>query len=122
MAFATLHEAWGVTSFEKKTPKPVVPQRKPFDKDAGRFKLSAPTPTPAQAAAVLRGILRAQGLPGLSRATGMQFVRDIVAAAAATPRRAPRAAAATRVFGLDAEAVLMVLIGLFSLVVMLDSM
>lgn len=119
MAFATLHEAWGVTSFEQSVPKPVAPERKPFDKAAGQYKLAAPTPTPASAAAVLRGIFYAQGLPGLSRATGMQFVRDVGTAASrgARPPKPPQ-----QQFKLDDESGLMILIGLFSLVVFMDAL
>jgi hypothetical protein len=120
MAFATLHEAWGVSSFEQSVPKPVVPERKPFDKAAGQYKLAAPTPTPAAAAAVLRGIFYERGLPGLSHAAGMQFVRDVVTAASRNqqPRRKPTDTPYT----LDNESALMILIGLFSLVVFMDAL
>jgi hypothetical protein len=118
MAFATLHEAWGVSSFERAAPPVVAPERKPFDKAAGQYKLAAPTPTPAAAAAVLRGIFYEQGMPGLARATGMQFVRDVVTAASRNQRpRKPQQG-----FQLDNESALMILIGLFSLVVFMDAL
>ena len=124
MSFATLQEAWGVTTFDA-VKKPAAtappPARKPFDKTAGMLKPAAVAP--AKAGAVVRDLFYKGGLPALSHATGMQFVRDLVtAASAATAAAAAKKTTTTPSTKLDNESWLMVMIGLFSLLVILDAL
>jgi hypothetical protein len=120
MSFATLQEAWGVTTFDAVKPSPATappPARKPFDKTAGMLKPAAVAP--AKAGAVVRDIFYKGGLPALSHAMGMQFVRDLVTAAGvATAAKKKDPAAKT----FDNESWLMVMIGLFSVLVILDAL
>jgi hypothetical protein len=118
MSFATLQEAWGVTTFDAVKPAPAPPPaRKPFDKTAGMLKPAAVAP--AKAGAVVRDLFYKGGLPALSHATGMQFVRDLVAAAGTPPAAAK---AASKLGQFDNESWLMVMIALFSVLVILDAL
>ena len=122
MSFATLQEAWGVTTFDAAKPSPAAPPpaRKPFDKTAGMLKPAAVAP--AKAAEVVRDLFYKGGLPALSHATGMQFVRDLVTAAArgGVPGAAAKKPATAKTF--DNESWLMVMIAMFSVLVMLDAL
>lgn len=122
MSFATLQEAWGVTTFDavKKAPAAPPPARKPFDKTAGMLKPAAVAP--AKAGAVVRDLFYKGGLPALSHATGMQFVRDLVTAAAKTTTASKKKTTTTPATKMDNESWLMVMIGLFSLLVILDAL
>jgi hypothetical protein len=121
MSFATLQEAWGVTTFDAVKPAAAAPPpaRKPFDKTAGMLKPAAVAP--AKAGAVVRDLFYKGGLPALSHATGMQFVRDLVAAAT-TVAAANAKKTRTPSTNIDNESWLMVMIGLFSLLVILDAL
>ena len=122
MSFATLQEAWGVTTFDAVKPAATAPPpaRKPFDKTAGMLKPAAVAP--AKAGAVVRDLFYKGGLPALSHATGMQFVRDLVTAASAATAAAAKKTTTTPATKLDNESWLMVMIGLFSLLVILDAL
>ena len=70
----------------------------------------------------MRDLFYKGGLPALSHATGMQFVRDLVTAASAATAAAAAKKTTTPSTKIDNESWLMVMIGLFSLLVILDAL